>query len=260
MFNNRIIYFIAMSLLLLFIGTFIFAQTKDKANIKATPLVLQTKPQTDLQKAEIDQLIKSLPKKRQKTFKAVSAIMAKQLLENMQSNKDKRTKENDALEIVSAGMEKTAIITNAIDDQTLIQQTQAAVSYGLQVFVFQLEVKLAANNHIKEILREEITALKDIIYDWSGEIIVREVTYRSYIQLADGSYEIVEKTSVMSQEQVIALIEEMEVMLASLGEDSEELMLRLQDAMNEQARVMQILSNIMKNMHDTAKAIIQNLK
>ncbi len=36
--------------------------------------------------------------------------------------------------------------------------------------------------------------------------------------------------------------------------------LRLQQAMQEQTQAFQIISNIMKNMHDTAKAIIQNMR
>ena len=42
--------------------------------------------------------------------------------------------------------------------------------------------------------------------------------------------------------------------------ESTRLKLDLQDAMNKQQQAMQILSNIMKNMHDIAKAIIQNMK
>ena len=37
-------------------------------------------------------------------------------------------------------------------------------------------------------------------------------------------------------------------------------MLELQDAMERQQRLLQMLSSIMKNMQDTADAIVQNLK
>ena len=36
--------------------------------------------------------------------------------------------------------------------------------------------------------------------------------------------------------------------------------MQLQDAMNKQQQAMQMLSNIMKNAHDTLKAIIQNMR
>lgn len=41
---------------------------------------------------------------------------------------------------------------------------------------------------------------------------------------------------------------------------SQQLQLQLQDAMNKQQQAMQILSNIMKNQHDTLKSIINNMK
>ena len=37
-------------------------------------------------------------------------------------------------------------------------------------------------------------------------------------------------------------------------------MMKLQDAMNKQAQLMQMMSNIMKMMHDTQMAIIRNIK
>ena len=260
MFKNRIVLFAVLAPVLLFSCTLIFAQTTDRTAIKSTPLIQQTKPQTDVQKAQIEQLITSLPKDRQKTFKAVSSIIAKQLVENMQSDKSDRRKEDDARQILTAGMDKTAIITNPADEKVLMQNTNFAVSYGLQKNVNQQTAKVATNNEIKQILREEILTLKDMLADWPDDGIVQKVTYNSCVKLSDDRYEIDEITEVMSKDHVEALIQKMEDQLASLTEMSQTDMLELQDAMNKQAQLMQMMSNIMKNMHDTAKAIIQNLK
>ena len=46
----------------------------------------------------------------------------------------------------------------------------------------------------------------------------------------------------------------------TMSDMSQQLQLQLQDAMNKQQQAMQILSNIMKNQHDTLKSIIQNMK
>jgi len=48
--------------------------------------------------------------------------------------------------------------------------------------------------------------------------------------------------------------------LQTMTDMSQQLQLQLQDAMNKQQQSMQILSNIMKNQHDTLKNIIKNLK
>ncbi len=44
------------------------------------------------------------------------------------------------------------------------------------------------------------------------------------------------------------------------ADTGQKLQLQLQDAMNQQQQAMQILSNLMKNQHDTLKAVIQNLR
>ena len=46
----------------------------------------------------------------------------------------------------------------------------------------------------------------------------------------------------------------------TMADMSQQLQLQLQDAMNKQQQAMQILSNIMKNQHDTLKSIINNMK
>lgn len=46
----------------------------------------------------------------------------------------------------------------------------------------------------------------------------------------------------------------------SIHKLADELILNLQDAMQKNQQVMQMLSNIMKNMHDTTKSIIQNMR
>ena len=48
--------------------------------------------------------------------------------------------------------------------------------------------------------------------------------------------------------------------LQTMSDMSQQLQLQLQAAMNKQQQTMQILSNIMKNQHDTLKRIIQNMR
>jgi len=55
-------------------------------------------------------------------------------------------------------------------------------------------------------------------------------------------------------------IDSMEKRLATLEDAAQLDTLDLQDALNKQQQAMQMMSNIMKMMHDTAKAIIRNLK
>ena len=93
-----------------------------------------------------------------------------------------------------------------------------------------------------------------------GDGTVKEVNYRVCIKLSNGSYEIAEKTVVMTKEQIEALIDDIESQLATLEDMGQDLWLNLQDAMNVQQQLMQMMANIMKNIHNTAKAIIRNMK
>ena len=54
--------------------------------------------------------------------------------------------------------------------------------------------------------------------------------------------------------------QDIEGTLQTMTDMSQQLQLQLQDAMNKRQQSMQVLSNIMKNQHDTLKSIINNLK
>lgn len=256
MYQSRTVNFILSGLLVIFNSAFIYAQKADKAN----PQLLQTRPQTDVLKAQAEQLVKSLSSDRQKTFKALSAIMAKQLTENMLSDKSDSRKEEDIRQILAAGMDKTAIITNAVDENTLIKNTMYAAMYGIEANLNKIAAEVSTEQHIDKIIREEIANLKDILTDWPDAGRVREVTYRNCVKLKDGSYEIVETTKVLSKDQAETLLAELEDQLETLGEQTQMDNHELQDAMGKQAQMIQLISVVMKSMNDTAKAIIQNMK
>ncbi len=117
--------------------------------------------------------------------------------------------------------------------------------------------KVAQNNEAAAVLREEIAMLRDEVLDWPDDGSTREITYR---ELIAPDLVTVEKTEVMTKEQAKALIAKMESQLATLADTSQQDMMKLQDAMNKQAQLMQMMSNLMKMFHDTASAIVRNLK
>ena len=64
----------------------------------------------------------------------------------------------------------------------------------------------------------------------------------------------------MSPSELEQSIPNAETNLDSLEEISQLQQLELQDAMEKQAQILQTVSNIMKNQHDTLKSIIQNMR
>ncbi|MGD8240901.1 MAG: hypothetical protein PVH68_20285 [Armatimonadota bacterium] len=63
-----------------------------------------------------------------------------------------------------------------------------------------------------------------------------------------------------SETQVAAEIAAYEKQLQTQTDMSQMMMLQLQQTMQKRQQAFQMLSNLMKNMHDTAKAIIQNMR
>jgi phage protein D len=63
-------------------------------------------------------------------------------------------------------------------------------------------------------------------------------------------------TKVTLEKEISAL----EARLATLDELTQKMQLELQDAMNKQQQAFNMISNIMKSFHDTAKSMINNLR
>lgn len=68
------------------------------------------------------------------------------------------------------------------------------------------------------------------------------------------------KTKTMSAAHWDAYADALEQKLQAAGDDAQTSQLMLQDALQKQMQTMQMLSNLSKSLHDTAKAIIDNMK
>jgi hypothetical protein len=100
-------------------------------------------------------------------------------------------------------------------------------------------------------LRESITGLKDLLSSWGSQ---RSQTV-SWTE-ADGR----ELTGVLTKSEAETLLARLEPELETASDKGEMTQIDLQDALNEQTQALQTLSSISKTMHDTAKAIIDNIK
>lgn len=106
---------------------------------------------------------------------------------------------------------------------------------------------LQRNLDRKKKLRSNISELRDIITEGSFPIRFSYGSPAKTVQLT-------------SKAQAESLMHKLESELETITDMSQQMQLQLQDAMNKQQQAMQILSNIMKNQHDTLKAIIQNMR
>ena len=122
----------------------------------------------------------------------------------------------------------------------------------------ELAQRLQRNLDAKRQLHETITEIRDVITD---DVWPTEVTYFDVEKTNRGSYRVVKRTVGLGAKQHAKnLVGELEVKLLTVADMTQMLQMQLQDAMNKQQEAMRLLSAIMKNQHDTLKAIISNLK
>lgn len=116
--------------------------------------------------------------------------------------------------------------------------------------VFDIAQQIQENLDAKKQLRADIAELRDIITNdsWPAKFSYHD----------ENGNEVAVVLSTLDEAK--ALLEKLEQSLQTLSDISQMMQLELQDAMNKQQQAMQILSNIMKNQHDTLKAIIQNMR
>ncbi len=162
-------------------------------------------------------------------------------------------------QVISDGMKRTAQITAPKDPEALVTQTLLAAMDGMQGDLHAIASKLQNKNDVKAGIREEIAMLEGELSDWpDGEI--RTLTYRALAIQRDGRVALTERTQTLTKEEALGLLEKMRTQLDRISGMGEADMLALQDAMNQQARLMQLMSNLMKTWHDMAKAIIRNMR
>jgi hypothetical protein len=227
---------------------------RDGRSITTSSPVLRLTPQQEKQRQDVDKLSSSLPANQQRSFKALGLYMSEQILL-------KPISEADVRKIVADNMGKVAEITRPKTAEMLLDHTELLLSSGMLTQIEQMAAKtgISETREIINALREELLMLQDELADWpDGEI--RTITYGMAVRQSDGSWKLTKQTKTMTKEEIRVLISTLEGQISEMSEVWEADMLKLQDAMNKQARLYQVFSNTLKMMKDTAKAIIRNMR
>ena len=110
--------------------------------------------------------------------------------------------------------------------------------------------QLQKNLQLKEALRLDLTELRDVIADdqWPVEIIVTDENGQDVT------------VTLHSRRDADALANALEQRLQATSDTGQMENVQVQGAVSRHQAALQMVSNQMKTMHDTAKAIIANLK
>jgi hypothetical protein len=217
-------------------------------------------PEKEDRKATGRTLMKSFSDEQKTAFNTTSLSMVKRTTTIISSTKSDQEKAKAVQELFAAEMKTLAAISQPTDAKMLLQHTFAAVEHGFDISVAETARKVSNINEVKSRIRESIASLRTVVEQWPADQTEQEVAYETVEPLADDSYEVVDKNEMMTKEAIVALIAELETLYAQLTSEQQSASLELQDAMNKQAQLMQMMSNLVKMMHDTAMAIIRNMK
>ena len=114
---------------------------------------------------------------------------------------------------------------------------------------------------VSEDLRTDQADIRSALADWPDDGSTEFFDYREVKFNDDGSYAIVEHYDVeLTKAEAEALLMELEGQIASMGQFDQRSMYTLQNMVQKFQQAMNIASNIMKQQHETEKAIIQNVR
>jgi hypothetical protein len=206
------------------------------------------------QQTSIANLFKNAPAAQQEKM----AEAGHQLFEGLAASSGKLTAGQTAppelKALVTATIQSYQQTTGEQNADAAVQGSMYMAVASADADVYDFAAQLKANLDEKKSIREEIADFRDQMgdakYDGPGG------TSTFTIKDENGN----EKQVTMTKEQAEAHMGNLESKLQTASDMTQEMQMQLQDAMNKQAQAIQLLSNIMKMFHDTAKAIIGNMR
>lgn len=117
------------------------------------------------------------------------------------------------------------------------------------------EANLRARHRARVLLREALAVLREAAREGRGATYVRPT-----LRVLDGEAVVHEERVTVAASQVEDEIADLEGEVESMDEASQLLNIELQNAMQRLSQMIQMLSNMMKQHHDTTQAIIRNMR
>jgi hypothetical protein len=109
-------------------------------------------------------------------------------------------------------------------------------------------------------MRTDITELQDMITDWPEGTETQHFEWTEVTYDDDGKMIVTQKEADLTKEEAGEVRDKLEGLLASHKDINQMDQFELQQMTEDYQRAMNTLTAMLKNMHDTMKAIIQNTK
>jgi hypothetical protein len=109
-------------------------------------------------------------------------------------------------------------------------------------------------------LRAFLQELRELAQSGDETVDVKLLILTATYSKGAAAYTYAATATTLNQKQLAALIAKVEGQYKTASDMTQMMQLDLQDAIQKQQQSFQLLSSLLKDMHDTLKAIIQNLK
>lgn len=152
--------------------------------------------------------------------------------------------------------------STGIDEQAFSDATTTLMAFsmgGIEGQLTGLAKQVQGGNGAKRDLRESMTELREEISDPDARW-PQEFTWNEYSTDSDGKMTSTEKSGSLTKAEAEALVDTLDGQLSTIGEQSALWQFDLQSAMQKQSEIMNIMTAILKQMHDTMSATIRNVK
>ena len=178
--------------------------------------------------------------------------------------RDGRTVAPFGLEATSAGQtayETYLLTTKHRADEKATEDTLLFGMYGAEQNLRDYFGGVKEEQQVAADLRTDVAELDELLADWPEGQETEVIDYREVVFNDDGSISVVEHKGVeVTKAEAEALRDRLKGSIESLGQFENRQMTQLQWMVNRYQQAMTTLSNILKNTHDTHKAIIANTK
>jgi hypothetical protein len=133
--------------------------------------------------------------------------------------------------------------------------------YGSEQNLKDFFNKVRSEQGVATELKEDIAELEEMLIDWPENGGSEQFDYRDVRFNDDGSITVVgHEGSFLTRAEAEALLNKLKAKVETLGQFENRDMMQLQWMVNRYQQSMTILTNILKNKHDTHKAIIANVR
>lgn len=123
--------------------------------------------------------------------------------------------------------------------------------------------KVSFYNQLKNSIREELTAAREIFADNSDNDEELSAPYQtstiSNIPDSEFNVSISDGDTISTKAELDSYIEQLETQLNTVGDDAQLANVELQNMLQKQQQTMQMISNVSKMLHDTAMAVIRKI-